>query len=60
VVRFDNTYSWARGKKIHYLIEVLEPESQNGDDNLSNQKSEDSCSTNDNEEEEFVMANENT
>ncbi|XP_071115999.1 SEC14-like protein 3 [Haliotis cracherodii] len=26
VVRFDNTYSWARGKKIFYQIEVLEPD----------------------------------
>ncbi|XP_046560248.1 SEC14-like protein 2 [Haliotis rubra] len=26
VVRFDNTYSWTRGKKIFYQIEVLEPD----------------------------------
>lgn len=26
VVRFDNTYSWTRSKKILYLIEVLEPD----------------------------------
>ncbi|XP_052269922.1 SEC14-like protein 2 isoform X1 [Dreissena polymorpha] len=31
VVRFDNTYSWARSKKLHYLIEVLEvPSSKTG------------------------------
>jgi hypothetical protein len=34
-IRFDNTYSWARGKTIQYLIEVLEPE-----DGLSVSKSE--------------------
>ena len=28
VVMFDNSYSWARNKKIHYLVEVLEPESK--------------------------------
>ncbi|XP_012940167.1 SEC14-like protein 2 [Aplysia californica] len=26
VVRFDNTYSWARAKKLLYLIEVLQPQ----------------------------------
>nr|KAG5713252.1 hypothetical protein BaRGS_007779 [Batillaria attramentaria] len=26
VVRFDNTYSWTRSKKILYLIEVLQPD----------------------------------
>ncbi|ESO91668.1 hypothetical protein LOTGIDRAFT_163396 [Lottia gigantea] len=26
VVRFDNTYSWTRGKKLFYLIEILEPD----------------------------------
>jgi len=24
VVRFDNTYSWTRSKKVYYQIEVLE------------------------------------
>lgn len=27
VLRFDNTYSWTRSKKLFYLIEVLEPDS---------------------------------
>ncbi|XP_059149156.1 SEC14-like protein 2 [Physella acuta] len=27
IVRFDNTYSWARAKKLFYIIEILEPES---------------------------------
>ncbi|KAL8562081.1 hypothetical protein ACOMHN_031852 [Nucella lapillus] len=27
VVRFDNTYSWTRSKKLFYLMEVLEPDS---------------------------------
>lgn len=35
VIRFDNTYSWARGKTMQYMIEVLEPE-----DGLSVSKSE--------------------
>ncbi|KAK6192518.1 hypothetical protein SNE40_003970 [Patella caerulea] len=26
VIRFDNTYSWTRGKTLFYLIEVLEPD----------------------------------
>ncbi|CAL1534398.1 unnamed protein product [Lymnaea stagnalis] len=26
IVRFDNTYSWARSKKLYYLIEILEPQ----------------------------------
>lgn len=26
VVRFDNTYSWTRGKTVHYTIDVLEPD----------------------------------
>ncbi|XP_041379293.1 SEC14-like protein 2 [Gigantopelta aegis] len=26
VVRFDNTYSWAHGKKLFYLIEVIAPD----------------------------------
>ncbi|XP_069136588.1 SEC14-like protein 2 [Argopecten irradians] len=26
VVRFDNTYSWTRSKKIYYIIEMLEPD----------------------------------
>ena len=26
VVRFDNTYSWTRSKKVHYVIEILEPD----------------------------------
>ena len=28
VVRFDNTYSWTRSKKLFYLIEVLEPDTE--------------------------------
>lgn len=32
VVRFDNSYSWARSKKIHYLIEILEPETKEESD----------------------------
>nr|XP_022342462.1 SEC14-like protein 2 isoform X1 [Crassostrea virginica] len=28
ILRFDNTYSWARAKKIHYLVEVLEPDTE--------------------------------
>ena len=43
VIRFDNTYSWARGKTIQYLIEVLEPE-----DGLSVSKSESSQASNSN------------
>ncbi|PVD31384.1 hypothetical protein C0Q70_06796 [Pomacea canaliculata] len=26
VLRFDNSYSWARSKKVFYIIEVLEPD----------------------------------
>ncbi|XP_052799680.1 SEC14-like protein 2 isoform X1 [Mya arenaria] len=38
VVRFDNTYSWARSKKLHYLIEVLEVSTRNSSSSsLSNQ-----------------------
>ncbi|KAK7087548.1 SEC14-like protein 2 [Littorina saxatilis] len=28
VLRFDNTYSWTRSKKIFYLMEVLEPDTE--------------------------------
>ena len=28
MVRFDNSYSWTRSKKLFYLIEVLEPDSE--------------------------------
>ncbi|XP_060077260.1 SEC14-like protein 2 [Ylistrum balloti] len=28
VVRFDNTYSWTRSKKIYYIIEMLEPDTE--------------------------------
>ena len=45
MVRFDNSYSWARSKKVHYLVEVLEPESKAG---------------NDDEEDEFFMADDET
>ncbi|KAL4223180.1 hypothetical protein ACF0H5_016652 [Mactra antiquata] len=49
VVRFDNTYSWTRSKKIYYTIEVLEPateyEDKVGDDDSSSD-----------DDEEFVMA----
>ena len=47
MVRFDNSYSWARAKEVHYLIEVLEPKDKM-------EKEDD----NDDEEEEFAMANE--
>ncbi|XP_076453383.1 SEC14-like protein 2 [Babylonia areolata] len=42
VMRFDNTYSWTRSKKLFYLLEVLEPDSelhvpkQNSSNNLQN------------------------
>lgn len=26
VLRFDNTYSWTKAKRLHYLVEVLEPD----------------------------------
>ncbi|XP_048763283.1 SEC14-like protein 2 isoform X2 [Ostrea edulis] len=28
ILRFDNTYSWARSKKILYLVEILEPDTE--------------------------------
>ncbi|XP_061163292.1 SEC14-like protein 2 isoform X2 [Saccostrea echinata] len=28
ILRFDNTFSWTRSKKIHYLVEVLEPDTE--------------------------------
>lgn len=48
VVRFDNRYSWARSKKVYYLIEVLEPESKSSKN-----------SNNDEDDDDFVMAEEN-
>lgn len=49
MVRFDNTYSWARSKKVYYLIEILEPESKSTASKNSNNDDDD-------DEEEFVMA----
>ena len=47
-MRFDNSYSWARAKKVHYLIEVLEPKDKiEKEDSDSNEG-----------DEEFAMANE--
>lgn len=46
VVRFDNSYSWARAKKVHYLIEVLEPK-----DKIEKEDEDDN-------DEEYAMANE--
>lgn len=63
VVRFDNTYSWARSKKVHYLIEVLEPESRNGNScGKKNANTNSSTSLDgqvDEDDDEFVMAQEN-
>lgn len=28
VLRFDNTYSWTKAKRLHYLVEVLEPDTE--------------------------------
>ncbi|KAK6967844.1 SEC14-like protein 2 [Biomphalaria glabrata] len=28
IVRFDNTHSWVRSKKLYYLIEILKPDTQ--------------------------------
>ncbi|XP_045172153.2 SEC14-like protein 2 isoform X1 [Mercenaria mercenaria] len=50
VVRFDNTYSWARSKKVYYVIEVLETESK------SNMEVSNDDDDNDDDDDEFVMA----
>ncbi|XP_021368391.1 SEC14-like protein 2 isoform X2 [Mizuhopecten yessoensis] len=34
VVRFDNTYSWTRGKKILYSVDVMAPDSMDGFSNV--------------------------
>jgi hypothetical protein len=30
ILRFDNTYSWTRNKKIMFYVEVMEPDDQEG------------------------------
>ncbi|XP_060563002.1 SEC14-like protein 2 [Ruditapes philippinarum] len=53
VIRFDNTYSWARSKKVYYLIEVLEPESKSNTGSSN-------AGENDEGDDEFVLAQEET
>ena len=49
MVRFDNTYSWARSKKVYYLIEILEPESKSNTNSTNGGEDDD-------DDDEFVMA----
>ncbi|XP_041456907.1 SEC14-like protein 2 [Lytechinus variegatus] len=48
IVKFDNSFSWARSKKLFYWIELLEPDIQNDD-----QHDDDG---NDDQEDDFVQA----
>ena len=45
VIRFDNTYSWMKSKKVYYNIEVLEPDTETfpNSSSSSSQASFDSC-----------------
>ncbi|XP_071479223.1 SEC14-like protein 2 [Diadema antillarum] len=51
VVKMDNSYSWARSKKLSYWIELMEPDVEG--ENQGDNDEED-----DDEEEEFVAASE--
>ncbi|XP_071506050.1 SEC14-like protein 2 [Diadema antillarum] len=61
VVKFDNGYSWTRSKKLSYWIELLEPESEDGEAEVQAAKSEEPPEgvAGDEEDGDFVQANEN-